>query len=85
MRGWGNVYLVLLGKPEGKMPLGKPRCKWVEGAGGNATLRRLAGLTWIGFTWLRRARALLNSVMNHPVVEPQNYLFNYKLLDLNLT
>jgi hypothetical protein len=25
IRGWGNMYLVLVGKPEGKMPLGKPR------------------------------------------------------------
>ena len=24
------VYRVLLGKPEGKRPLGRPRCRWVN-------------------------------------------------------
>jgi hypothetical protein len=23
-----NVYKLLLGKPEGKRPLGRPRCRW---------------------------------------------------------
>jgi hypothetical protein len=23
-----NVYIILVGKPEGKKPLGRPRCKW---------------------------------------------------------
>jgi len=23
-----NVYRVLMGKPEGKRPLGRPRCRW---------------------------------------------------------
>jgi hypothetical protein len=26
-----NVYRVLMGKPEGKRPLGKPRCRWEDG------------------------------------------------------
>jgi hypothetical protein len=38
-----NVYRVLVGKPEGKRPLGRP--KW--------TLWRLAVGVWSGFTWLR--------------------------------
>ena len=25
-----GVYRVLLGKPEGKSPLGRPRCRWVD-------------------------------------------------------
>jgi hypothetical protein len=30
--GWGrgSVYRVLLGKPKGKRPLGKPRCRWKD-------------------------------------------------------
>jgi hypothetical protein len=46
-----NVYRVLVGKPEGKGPLGRQgvngrmRSKW--------TLGRLVGGMWIGFTWLR--------------------------------
>jgi len=27
MREMGNVY-ILVGKPEGKRPLGRPRCRW---------------------------------------------------------
>jgi hypothetical protein len=33
-------YRILVGKPEGTRPLGKPRRKWEEGA-------------WTGLTWLR--------------------------------
>jgi hypothetical protein len=25
-----DVYRVFLGKPEGKIPLGKPRCRWED-------------------------------------------------------
>jgi hypothetical protein len=25
-----NVYRILMGKPKGKIPLGKPRCRWVD-------------------------------------------------------
>jgi hypothetical protein len=25
-----NVYRILVGKPEGKRLLGKPRCRWVD-------------------------------------------------------
>jgi len=25
-----GVYRVLLGKPEGRIPLGRPRCRWVD-------------------------------------------------------
>jgi hypothetical protein len=28
--GKRNVYRLLLGKPEGKRPLGRPRCGWVD-------------------------------------------------------
>jgi hypothetical protein len=26
-----NVYRVLVGKPEGRRPLGRPRCRWEKG------------------------------------------------------
>ena len=26
----GGVYKVLVGKPEGKRPLGRPRCRWED-------------------------------------------------------
>jgi hypothetical protein len=25
-----NAYRILVGKPEGKRPLGRPRCRWVN-------------------------------------------------------
>jgi hypothetical protein len=25
-----NVYRLLMGKPEGRRPLGRPRCRWVD-------------------------------------------------------
>jgi hypothetical protein len=25
-----NAYRILVGKPEGKAPLGRPRCRWVN-------------------------------------------------------
>jgi hypothetical protein len=25
-----NAYRILVGKPEGKRPLGKPRCRWMD-------------------------------------------------------
>jgi hypothetical protein len=28
---WRNLYRVLVGKPEGRRPLGRPRHKWEDG------------------------------------------------------
>jgi hypothetical protein len=30
MEGKRNAYRLLVGKPEGKRPLGRPRCRWVD-------------------------------------------------------
>jgi hypothetical protein len=30
MREIRNVYRLLVGKPEGKRPLGRPRCRWID-------------------------------------------------------
>jgi hypothetical protein len=46
-----NVNRVLVGKPEGKRPLGRPRRRWVDGI--KWALERLVGGVWSGFTWLR--------------------------------
>jgi hypothetical protein len=40
-----KVYKVLVGKPEGKGPLGKPRRRWEDGI----RMGRLAWGMWIGF------------------------------------
>jgi hypothetical protein len=46
-----NVYRVLVGKPEGKRPLERPRCRWEDGI--KMVLREIGWGVWNGFTWLR--------------------------------
>jgi hypothetical protein len=31
--GRRNAYAILVGKPEGKRPLGRPRCNWEDNVG----------------------------------------------------
>jgi hypothetical protein len=45
-----NVYRVLVGKPERKRPLGRPRRKWEDGV--KMDLRDIGWGVWSGFTWL---------------------------------
>jgi hypothetical protein len=59
-----NAYRLLMGKPEGKRPLGRSRRRWVD------NIRMDLGVVgwcedWIGLTQYRnRWRALVNSVLN---------------------
>jgi hypothetical protein len=46
-----NVYRVLVGKAEGKRPLGRPRRRWEDGI--KMDLREIGWGVWSGFTWLR--------------------------------
>jgi hypothetical protein len=46
-----RVYKVLVGKPEGKRPLGRPRRRWEDGI--RMDLREIGLGFWIGFDWLR--------------------------------
>jgi hypothetical protein len=50
MREGRNVYRVLMGKPEGKRQLERPRRRWEDGI--KMDLREI-GLGRSGFTWLR--------------------------------
>jgi hypothetical protein len=51
-RGEGsNVYSVVVGKPEGKIPLERPRRRWENGI--KMDLRETDWDVWSGFTWLR--------------------------------
>jgi hypothetical protein len=43
-----NVYRVLVGKPEGKRPLRRPRCRWEDGI--KIDLREISWGVWSGFT-----------------------------------
>jgi hypothetical protein len=46
-----NVYRVLVGKLEGKRPLGRPRHRWEDGV--RMDLREIGWGVWSGFTCLR--------------------------------
>jgi hypothetical protein len=46
-----EVYRVLVGKPEGKRPLERPRCRWEDGI--KMDLTEIGWGVWSGFTWLR--------------------------------
>jgi hypothetical protein len=47
------VYKVLVGKPEGKRPHGKPRRRWEDGIRRDLREIGLGGGEWIGLDWLR--------------------------------
>jgi hypothetical protein len=60
-----NAYRTLVGRPEGKRPLGKPRRRWVDNI--KIDLREIG---WDDMDWICLAqdrdqwRALVNTVMN---------------------
>jgi hypothetical protein len=60
-----NAYRILVGKPEGTRPLGRPRRRWVD----NIKMD-LRAIGWDGMDWIDPSqdrdqwRALVNTVMN---------------------
>jgi hypothetical protein len=48
-----NAYKILVGNPEGKRPLGRPRRRWVDNI--KMDLREIGwdGMVWTGSIWLR--------------------------------
>jgi hypothetical protein len=60
-----NLYRLLMGKPEGKRPLGRPRCRWVNNIKMDLGEVGWGDVDWIGLAQDRnRRRALVNSVLN---------------------
>jgi hypothetical protein len=63
-----NAYRIFAGNPEGKRPLGRPRCRWV-----NNIKMDLREIGWSGMDWIDLAqdrdqwRALGNAVMDFRV------------------
>jgi hypothetical protein len=65
-----NVYRLLVGKPEGKRPLGRPRRRWIDNIKIDLLEIGLSVVDWIGLAQDRyRWRALVNSVMNLRVLQ----------------
>jgi len=74
MRGAGHVacmgerkgvYRVMMGKPEGKRPLGRPWCRWEDNIKMDLQEVGCGGMDWIELAQDRdRWRALVNEVMN---------------------
>jgi hypothetical protein len=63
-----NAYRILVGKPEGRRPLGRPRCRWVDNI--KMDLREVGwdGRDWIDLAQDRdRWRGYVNAVMNFRV------------------
>jgi hypothetical protein len=59
------VYRLLVGKPEGKRPLERPRCRWIDNIKMDLLEIGLNVVDWIGLARDRyRRRALVNSVIN---------------------
>jgi len=60
-----DVYRVLVGKPEGKRPLGRPRRRWEDNIKMNLQEVGCEGMDWIELAQDRDGwRVLVNSVMN---------------------
>jgi len=60
-----GVYRVLVGKPEGKRPLGRPRRRWEDNIKTNLQEVGCGGMDWIDLAQDRdRCRAVVNAVMN---------------------
>jgi hypothetical protein len=65
MREKRNAYRLLVGKPEGKKPLGRPRRRWIDNIKMDLLEIGFGGVDWIGLDQDRyRWSALVNAVMN---------------------
>jgi hypothetical protein len=68
-----EVYKVLVGKPEGRRPVGRPRCSWEDRIGMDLGQVGLGGVDWIrlaqdGDWW----QTVVGAVMNLWVLLPRN-------------
>jgi hypothetical protein len=68
-----EVYKVLVGKSEGKRPLGRPRRRWEDGIRMDLREIDLEGVDWIRMAQDRdRWRVVVSAVMNLRVLAPRS-------------
>jgi hypothetical protein len=73
-----KMYKVLVGKPEGRRPLGRPRCRWEDGVRMDIREIGLGGVDWIRLAQDRdRWQAVVSVVMNLRVLVPRRELVSY--------
>jgi hypothetical protein len=68
-----KMYSVLVGKPEEKRPLERPRCRWKDGIKMNLKDIGRGGVEWIHMAQDRDSwRAVVNAVMNIRALAPRS-------------
>jgi hypothetical protein len=68
-----KVYKVLVGKPEGKRPLGRRKRRWEDGIRMELRVIGLWGVDWIKLAQNRdRWRAVVSAVMKLRVLAPRS-------------
>jgi hypothetical protein len=69
-----NAYRILVGKPEGQRPQGRPGWRWVDNIRMDLREERWDGMGWDGMDWIDQAQdrdqwvTLVNTVMNHKML-----------------
>jgi len=51
-----GAYRVLMGRPEGKRPLGRPRQRWEDNI--KMEFQKVGGGAWTGLMWLRSGQGM---------------------------
>jgi hypothetical protein len=63
-----GAYNILVGRPEGRRPLGRPRRRWGDNIKMDLREIELGDVDWIHWAQDRnRLRAVVNTVMNLPI------------------
>jgi hypothetical protein len=73
-----NVYRLLVRKPEGKRPLGRPRRRWIDNIKMDLLEIRLSVVDWTGLvqdrnSWRALAKAYV-SQMNFNIIHTHKYM-----------
>jgi hypothetical protein len=72
-----GMYRILIRKPEGKRPVGRPSSKWVDNTEMDVSERGWGGMDWMDLAQDRdHWRALVNMVMNLRVPENAGKFLN---------